>query len=614
MSHRIQLRRDKAAFWAQADPVLAQGELAWSTDTGELKIGDGETAWSELSNILNPGEPSDSTNIAIYDTASDLWDDPEFGNFNDGQLFLIRDFSSEQQNAGGALLRMVNDGLSEPDTETVLIGIASAEGQFRAVSWLIDDTSNMPEYTLASSVSTSVSLPTGQVRIQDESGDIKIYFSSDTDLEQSIGRYSKSDHLFIALNDLSKAAIIRLGGSTGGLGVKNYSVTISSNEGSVMQAPGLPLLDIEDILNGVHDLDTFIIGNAAKSNSLAVFEQESKAELQVSGTLQPVQGNGATTDPGNGYIAFDSLNLQEVTRICISKASNEGQAILDWILGESDVYGSTASPDRVLILDFPDENTESFMLWLGDSGSDQGDYVEFDVAYIGNSNGDDLHTLQADETVEIYMLHTPYKEVVDLSQFVTEAQVMELIAPFTQNPISLGTPIGVQSEITHTGTGYETISQVGFIREEFVGAVNFGAQMVLEISLNYYVKPNGTQPLVRLKLGNIEVKLPSGNIPGTDSFLYFEGTVTLFISKPGADLQIKALTRFRSYETFAGGDLQDDLVHFPGDYLGNDDYTVTGNWVVDGSFTETNPTLQFDADSGIKARLEKASGQVSLAM
>lgn len=91
--------------------------------------------------------------------------------------------------------------------------------------------------------------------------------------------------------------------------------------------------------------------------------------------------------------------------------------------------------------------------------------------------------------------------------------------------------------------------------------------------------------------------------------------MTLFFSKPPfQDLQIKALTRFISYESFAGGGLQDDLVHFPSDYLGNDDYTVSGNWAIDGAWEETDPWIQFNGDLGIKARLEKASGQVSLAM
>jgi hypothetical protein len=45
---KIQMRRGTAAEWAAANPVLAQGELAFETDTGLTKIGDGATAYASL--------------------------------------------------------------------------------------------------------------------------------------------------------------------------------------------------------------------------------------------------------------------------------------------------------------------------------------------------------------------------------------------------------------------------------------------------------------------------------------------------------------------------------------------------------------------------------------
>jgi hypothetical protein len=48
MSYRIQLRRDTAAHWTSVNPVLNQGEPAFETDTGKLKIGDGNVSWSSL--------------------------------------------------------------------------------------------------------------------------------------------------------------------------------------------------------------------------------------------------------------------------------------------------------------------------------------------------------------------------------------------------------------------------------------------------------------------------------------------------------------------------------------------------------------------------------------
>jgi len=48
MPVQIQFRRDTAAAWTAANPVLAAGELGLETDTTFYKIGDGTTAWTSL--------------------------------------------------------------------------------------------------------------------------------------------------------------------------------------------------------------------------------------------------------------------------------------------------------------------------------------------------------------------------------------------------------------------------------------------------------------------------------------------------------------------------------------------------------------------------------------
>lgn len=48
MANRIQQRRDTAANWASANPVLAVGEPGYETDTKKSKIGDGTTTWTAL--------------------------------------------------------------------------------------------------------------------------------------------------------------------------------------------------------------------------------------------------------------------------------------------------------------------------------------------------------------------------------------------------------------------------------------------------------------------------------------------------------------------------------------------------------------------------------------
>lgn len=48
MSVKIQFRRDTAASWTAANPVLAQGEFGYETDTLKYKLGNGSTAWNSL--------------------------------------------------------------------------------------------------------------------------------------------------------------------------------------------------------------------------------------------------------------------------------------------------------------------------------------------------------------------------------------------------------------------------------------------------------------------------------------------------------------------------------------------------------------------------------------
>lgn len=66
---RVLQRRDTAANWSSANPVLAEGELGIITDTKGYKIGDGVTAWNDLDYPANPSqvvnELGDNEAIAI---------------------------------------------------------------------------------------------------------------------------------------------------------------------------------------------------------------------------------------------------------------------------------------------------------------------------------------------------------------------------------------------------------------------------------------------------------------------------------------------------------------------------------------------------------------------
>ena len=56
MADMIQIRRDTAANWTSANPILAQGELGAETDTSKIKIGDGTTAWASVPYLIDAGD------------------------------------------------------------------------------------------------------------------------------------------------------------------------------------------------------------------------------------------------------------------------------------------------------------------------------------------------------------------------------------------------------------------------------------------------------------------------------------------------------------------------------------------------------------------------------
>ena len=61
---RIVIRRDTAAAWTAANPVLLNGEWGYETDARKLKIGDGVAAWSALSYYATSASATAAANSA----------------------------------------------------------------------------------------------------------------------------------------------------------------------------------------------------------------------------------------------------------------------------------------------------------------------------------------------------------------------------------------------------------------------------------------------------------------------------------------------------------------------------------------------------------------------
>ena len=66
MAIQIQVRRDTVANWTSVDPILAQGEPGYETDTGLLKMGDGLTPWNSLSYFSDLLNPNGSVALGLF--------------------------------------------------------------------------------------------------------------------------------------------------------------------------------------------------------------------------------------------------------------------------------------------------------------------------------------------------------------------------------------------------------------------------------------------------------------------------------------------------------------------------------------------------------------------
>jgi hypothetical protein len=65
MATRIQVRRDTLANWTLFNPVLANGEITYVTDTAFIKVGDGTTAWNSLPYATQVGNVAVGANGAV---------------------------------------------------------------------------------------------------------------------------------------------------------------------------------------------------------------------------------------------------------------------------------------------------------------------------------------------------------------------------------------------------------------------------------------------------------------------------------------------------------------------------------------------------------------------
>lgn len=69
---RIQVRRGESTAWETANPTLAAGEIGLESDTLKFKIGDGTTAWNDMTAYANVVPTDLNTTLNGYVTVSDI--------------------------------------------------------------------------------------------------------------------------------------------------------------------------------------------------------------------------------------------------------------------------------------------------------------------------------------------------------------------------------------------------------------------------------------------------------------------------------------------------------------------------------------------------------------
>ena len=110
MSIRLQHRRDTAANWTAANPILAEGEMGLETDTIKYKIGDGSTLWAALGyfQLDTYTHPTGDGNLHV----------PATSNTNDGKALSVGATEGSYSWTSITALDMTLDVVTQADSNT----------------------------------------------------------------------------------------------------------------------------------------------------------------------------------------------------------------------------------------------------------------------------------------------------------------------------------------------------------------------------------------------------------------------------------------------------------------------------------------------------------------
>lgn len=105
---RLQLRRGITSLWTSRNPILAAGEPGFDTTTGDLRIGDGVTAWSGLTSYRRVTNNT-FTGYVIFSA----------GGESDGDLYIF---------VGDLIVGTVGKGLRVKEGVGAKLGVATLVG------------------------------------------------------------------------------------------------------------------------------------------------------------------------------------------------------------------------------------------------------------------------------------------------------------------------------------------------------------------------------------------------------------------------------------------------------------------------------------------------------
>lgn len=301
MADIIQIRRDTAANWTSVDPLLAEGEIGYETDTGQFKFGDGITNWTGLTYFQTPGEPSDgdkgditvSSSGTVWSIDNDAVTTAKILNSNVtlAKIANIADLTILGNNSGGAAAPIA---LTVAQVKTMLALTGTNSGDLTL--------SGTPDYiTLAGQVLTRNKLdPADDLNtftsavlaalVTDEVGTDKVVFNTTPTFVTSVLTSSTSFSVFnttaTTINAFGAATTINLGNTVTG----NQNVNISKNVTGVLNFYIGP--DVSIVPDSNHNI---FIATSAHDAGAKTIEIGTNGDIGSSTTIEMGSATTGTT-------------------------------------------------------------------------------------------------------------------------------------------------------------------------------------------------------------------------------------------------------------------------------------------------------------------------------